>query len=108
MSRFKCVLSAWLRRMTANQQECDLPDDKGGQSGCAPDEGEISMLRIATFFLAAALSAALFGFSGLGFAEIVVELAQIFFLLFFAIFLISLMAGIAQQSRRSEEFHDNN
>lgn len=64
------------------------------------------MLRIATFFLAAALSAALLGFSGLGFAESIVELAQIFFLLFLIIFLISLMAGIAQ-SRRSEELHDN-
>lgn len=65
------------------------------------------MLRIATFFLAAALSAALLGFSGLGFAGIIVELAQILFLLFLIIFLISLMAGIAQRDIRSEGLHDN-
>jgi uncharacterized membrane protein YtjA (UPF0391 family) len=65
------------------------------------------MLRIATFFLAAALSAAWLGFSGLGFAEGIVELAQILFLLFLTIFLISLMAGIGQQGKRLEESHDN-
>jgi uncharacterized membrane protein YtjA (UPF0391 family) len=65
------------------------------------------MLRIATFFLTAALSAALLGFSGLGFASIVVELAQILFLLFLAIFLIALMAGIAQGGKRSGELHDS-
>lgn len=57
------------------------------------------MLRLASLFLVAALSAAFFGFSRLGFSESITEIARILFLLLFAIFLVFLMVGIAQQHR---------
>jgi uncharacterized membrane protein YtjA (UPF0391 family) len=61
------------------------------------------MLRIASVFLIAALSAALLGFSQLGFPEDIIDLAQPLFLIFLTLFLVSLMAGIAQQSRKPGE-----
>lgn len=60
------------------------------------------MLRIASVFLIAALSAALLGFSQLGFSENIVDSAQLLFLIFLTLFLVTLMAGVAQQGRKTE------
>ncbi len=59
------------------------------------------MLRLASLFLVAALSAAFLGFSNLSFSEGFAEIARILFLFFFVVFLVSLMAGIIQQNRKS-------
>jgi uncharacterized membrane protein YtjA (UPF0391 family) len=64
------------------------------------------MLRLASLFLVAALSAAMFGFTGLGFSMGIVEIAQILFLILLTLFLLFLMAGIAQ--RKSGEAEDLN
>jgi uncharacterized membrane protein YtjA (UPF0391 family) len=59
------------------------------------------MLRTASLFLVAALSAALLGFSRMGLSEKIVDMAQLLFFIFFILFLVFLMAGIVQQSRKA-------
>lgn len=59
------------------------------------------MLRIATLFLVAALSAALLGFSELELVESIANQARFLFLIFLILFLLSLMVGVAQQSRKT-------
>ncbi|MBK8986532.1 MAG: DUF1328 domain-containing protein [Chloroflexi bacterium] len=63
------------------------------------------MLRLASLFLIAALSAAFFGFSRLSFSEGLAEIARILFLFFFFVFLASLMVGIVQQNRKSGQLN---
>jgi uncharacterized membrane protein YtjA (UPF0391 family) len=68
----------------------------------------VTMLRLASLFLVAALSAALFGFTELGFSGGVVEIAHRLFLILLALSLLFLMAGLAHKKNEVSEDKEKN